>query len=292
VSVRFSNGTGDVDEPDPKPTVRGMAVKFHLGPVKADSGGVLRPDPPTAHPPETDLVSMTLPTFFVKDIGVFPDFVTAATPRPPTVRTRWQRFVERVALYTPYPKESLDQGVYDFTVHHSEALPAAVWMSAKFVPESYTTCSYHAVHAFALTGNDGITRAARFHWEPVDGVRSDRSVTADHYLRDRLQDRITNGQAEFVLRIQLAEEGDDITDPTRPWPSRRPRIVMGQLRLTNIPTDKEGGCELLHFNPCLLVDGIDQCGDPILAARKNVYNRSYDRRVGADVVGAGPVTKP
>lgn len=280
VTVRFSNGAGDLIEPDSTPAVRGMAVKFHLGAATHDDWGVLHSEI------ETDLVAMTLPMFFAKSVDRFREFVTAATPVLPKARTRGQKLIETLRLATPYPTPPLgipsnEQGVFDFAVGYPPACPAAAYLGAKFVPESYTTCSYHAVHAFALTGPDGTIRYARFHWEPVEGVRSAPPGAQGNFLRDGLQERVTNDRAQFVLRMQLAEDGDDLDDPTRPWALRRPRVVMGNLRLTAIPEDQYHGCELLSFNPARLVPGIDLSHDPILAVRGKTYECSYARRLHA-----------
>jgi catalase len=267
VTVRFSNGTGDIDEPDSTPAVRGMAVKFQPGTED-----------------ETDMVAMSLPMFFVEDVERFRRFVVAATPVTAKPRSRWQNLRERVRLDTPYPRASSgaapsnDQGVFDFAVSYPPACPAVAYLGAKFVPESYTTCSFHAVHAFTLTGPDGTERSVRFHWEPVEGVRSASPAATGNFLRGGLQDWITNGRAEFVLRAQVAEQGDNTADPTRPWSSRRPRLVLGHLRLTDIPTDQFHGGELLSFNPTRLARGIGLSDDPTLAVRGEVYQRSFARR--------------
>lgn len=287
-TVRFSNGTGDLDQPDSVPQVRGMAVKFHLGQVTKDQWGVMRSER------ETDLIAMTLPMFFVNSVERFRSFVRAATPVVPESRSPWQRFVEMIRLETPYPAPpagvaSSDQGLYDFAVHNPEAGSALAYLSGNFVPESYATCCFHAVHTFTLTGPDGTIRHARFHWEPVDGVQSAvaGAGAGGNFLRGGLKERITNRHAEFVLRIQLAEEGDDLTDSTRPWSARRPRVVMGQLRLTDVPDDQLHGCELLSFNPTRLVPGIAVSDDPMLAVRGPVYERSYRRRLEAALAGSG-----
>ncbi len=103
-------------------------------------------------------------------------------------------------------------------------------------------------------------------------------------------DWIHNGRAEFVLRIQLAEQGDDTSNPTRPWPSRRPVVVMGHLRLTEVAEDQHHGCELLSFNPTRLVPGMGLSDDPTLALRGEVYDRSATRRLEA--TEAAPSANP
>jgi catalase len=288
VTVRYSNGTGDLDEPDTKPQVRGMAVKFHLGEVTRDEWGVMHADV------ETDLIAMTLPTFFARSVDHFRQFVAAATPVLPAGRSRWQKLVAALRLDTPYPTPPLgvassDQGIFEFAAEYPEAAAAVAYLSGQSVPESYATCSYHAVHAFLLTDVDGATRAARFHWEPVDGVQSASAPTGACFLRRGLPERVRDGHAEFVLRMQLAEPGDDVTDPTRPWPLRRPRVVMGQLRLTDVPADQLHGCELLSFNPTRLVPGMAVSADPLLAIRGPAYDHSYRRRLAA--VEAAPTAQ-
>lgn len=287
VAVRFSNGTGDKGDLDSDPLPRGMAVKFHLGNVHQDDGGVLTSDV------TTDLISMTLPMFFVDRIEGFPEFVRAATPVRVQRRSRWSSVVSAVRLETPptppVGTDSNGPGIFKFARRHHQAAPAVAFLAAGFVPEGYTTCSYHAVHTFGLEGPDGVTRWARFHWEPVDGVRGAPPGIVGNFLRQGLRDRIVNGHAEFVLRIQLAEQGDNVGDPTTPWPTRRQRVVMGHLRLTDIPTDQVNGCELLAFNPTRLIPGITLSDDRILAARRKVYSYSYERRRHAYEAAAQPL---
>lgn len=292
VTVRFSNGTGAADEPDATAQVRGMAVKFHLGTVASDEHGVLQSEV------ETDLIAMTLPVFFARTVPEFRAFLAAAVPTSSVARSRWRRAVDLLRLETPRPKVrpgvlSGEPGIFDYAAHHREACPAVAYLGAKFVPESYTTCSYHAVHAFALTAPDGSTRWARFHWEPLEGVRSAPPDAAiGNFLRLGLQDRIATGRAEFVLRIQLAEGDDDPRDPTTPWPARRRRVVMGHLRLTEVPADQHHGCELLSFNPTRLVPGIAGAPDPTLIVRGDVYALSHARRAHADAARTSPAPLP
>jgi catalase len=289
-TVRFSNGTGDAAAADAGPLVRGMAVKFHLGEVTTDETGGLHSET------ETDLVAMSLPMFFVDRVSRFQEFVRAATAVRPKRRSWRQGLIERVRLDTPYPTPppdvpSSDQGLFDFAVAYPPARVAVAYLAAKFVPESYTTCSFHAVHAYRLTAPDGATRSVRFRWEPVDGVQSALPGARGNFLRGGLAQWIRNGRAEFVLRIQLAEQGDDTADPMRPWPSRRPLVVMGHLRLTAVSEDQYHGCELLSFNPTRVVPGMGLSADPILALRGEVYDRSFQRRLEASEATASPAPR-
>lgn len=284
VTVRFSNGTGDPREADTKPrTVRGMAVRFHLGEHGRDEDGVVGSDR------ATDLVSMTLPVFFANTVGAFLQLsrVAARGPEPelepgPTacrsIQTRLRRLLALLKLLEHDPTvTATDRALLAFA---DEYHPARLGMAATFllgVPESYATCCYHAVHAFRLTGARGTT-AVRFHWEPVAGVRPAPDGVKEHFLRDELTRRLRQGPAEFVLRAQVAEAGDDTSDPTVPWPQSRKRLILGELSVDTLVGGADAGGERLEFDPTRLVPGVELCDDEILHARRDVYARSFARR--------------
>lgn len=261
--VRFSNGSGNCDASDARPDVRGMAVRLH-----GDTDDAL------------DLVSMTVPTFFVRTVDGFQGFTAAAEPpNPPVSRPRWRDLLDALNLRTPGKDPGPgDAGVVAFSAAHRESCPALVANFNAATPESFATLAYHAVHAFHLTNAAGVTHAVRFHWEPVAGVRSSRT-TAEHYLRGELAHRVLAAPIRFVLRAQVADQGDDTSDPSRPWPTRRRRLVLGHLSLDRV--DAEGG-EDLEFNPQRLPVGI--IGDPtdeIFRARGEVYRQSACMRAQA-----------
>jgi catalase len=281
VTVRFSNGTGLSTEPDSKPAVRGMAVKFHLGKGNLDATGIWRSER------ETDMVCMTLPVFFTETADRFREFTVAAIPKPPTNPSWRQRLLDRLVLRDPPPRKppgsppSGDQGILAFASGYRPACPAVVAYRGMIVPESYTACSYHAVHAFKLSAADGTVRWVRFHWEPVGGVRPAEEGTTGDFLFEELEDRVDDDRTEFVLRMQIAEQGDDTTDPTTAWPRRRRRVVMGHLRLDAMVVNQVDGGERLSFDPTSLTPGIAVSDDRILEARGLVYGRSVARRAAA-----------
>jgi len=258
-------------------------VRFHLGAAEVDADGVVRSER------ETDMVSMTLPVFFTNNVGDFLRFSEAALPRDDPPPTPWGKVlgqVNRVAaqlrlLPDAATATSREQAVARFADGYPPARIGVIANTLLLVPESYATCCYHAVHAFRLTAGDATT-SVRFHWEPVAGVRpAQREHLSPTYLRDELGSRLSQGPAEFVLRAQVAEAGDDTSDPTTPWPQTRRRVVMGQIRLDRLVADQDRGCERLDFNPTRLVPGIDLSDDEILHARKAAYDRSAARRDAA-----------
>jgi catalase len=153
---------------------------------------------------------------------------------------------------------------------------------------SYVRATYHAVHTFVVIAPDGIRRNVRFSWQPVAGVRTNDPYNPkdppprDIYLRQELEDRLARWPARFMLMMTIGEAGDAVDDPTRPWPAKRLRVVMGTLTLTNVAADQAATAEHISFNPCRLLPGIEASGDPILHARRDAYEESRMRRGGAE----------
>lgn len=263
VTVRFSSGTGSMDTPDSEPLVRGMALKFHLG------GGVV-----------SDMVTMTLPVFFTPTMETFREFLAAVRPVPVPVTPWWRKALNMLRLQSgpTRPLRPGDPGAIGFANRYPPSRRSVVALTTLAVPQSYVTCAYHAVHAFVLRAGDRTT-TVRFRWEPVAGVRPAPDGTTGNFLNDELRDRLGRGPAEFVLRMQVAEHGDDASDPTTAWPETRRRVVMGHLRVDSVMADQVSGNERLTFDPTRLVPGIDVSDDPTLIARHEVYERSFARRL-------------
>jgi len=263
VTVRFSNGTGSMAEADNEPVVRGLATRFHL------AGGTI-----------VDMVAMTLPVFFTRTMESFMDFLGAVRPDPVPPTPKWRKALDALRLQ-PGPSRPLrpgEPGAIRFANGHPEARQAVVGLTALAVPQSYVTCTYHAVHAFVLTAG-GTATAVRFRWEPIAGVRPAADDVKPIYLEEELRGRLARGPAEFVLRMQVAEHGDDTSDPTKSWPESRKRVVMGHLRVDAMVDDQRADNERLDFNPTRLVPGIAMSDDPILRARQEAYRRSAERRL-------------
>lgn len=276
VTVRFSNLSGVASAPDFEPQARGLSVKFHL---PGDT--------------ETDLVAITVPVVPFRTVDDFLSFSAAAVPAPVRRPSLLASLVDKLALRSSPPAPegatSAEPGVFHYGVTHPAAAPALVALAHAGVPESYARAAYHAVHAFLLSGGDGYERAVRFHWDPAAGVRPATGadlVLGEDYLRAELGDRLDSGPVEFALRMQVADAGDDTSDPSRAWPWRRLLVEMGRLVLTE-QLDPEV-TEQLRFDPTRLVDGIAASDDEILKARGPAYRVSQERRAG----GGCPLGSP
>jgi catalase len=271
-SVRFSNGSGSPEQHDGWNDVRGMATRFYLKDGAA-----------------TDLIAMTLGEFFSRTVDEFFDFTKAARQTPVKRESPWRKILDMLRLTQPLPDpypgqtRSGDAGTLDYANRHAFAQLGVFQAGMIGAPESYARATYHAVHTFVVSDPGGIRRHVRFSWQPVAGVRTYyRTVPLqpDRYLQQELKERLDQWPARFMLMMTIGEAGDAFDDPTVPWPSKRERVLMGTLTLTNVAADQPAAAEHISFNPCRLTPGIEASGDPILHARRDAYEESRIRRGG------------
>jgi catalase len=247
-TIRFSNGGGDPGIPDRAREARGMAVKFYL------------PDDS-----RTDIVSLTLPTFFVRTPDDFLEFTRLRRPDPETGEPDMQKLGEWFG-------------------RHPEAQQAIQATLAAGPPASYAQLEYNALHAFKWTDGSGEQRFVRYHWLPEAGVATlteeEAKARPNHYLQDEIAERLEQGPAVFTLELELAEDGDDPDDPTAAWPDERARVPAGRLEITGLDTERERDGDVLVFDPTRVTDGIECSDDEILHARPPAYSVSVERRAG------------
>jgi catalase len=247
VSVRFSNGSGNPGASDAERTDgRGMAIKFYL------------PDGST-----TDIVSITIPVFFVRTVEDFVEFTRSRKPDPET----GQPDLEKIGA---------------FMGEHPETAAALQLILPTFVPpRSYATCAFNSLHAFRLVPGD---RWIRYRIEPEAGVEtlSDDEIEAagPNYLQEEIRDRLAREPVGFRVLARLAEDGDPLDDPTAPWPEERETVELGRIELTGLDTSREQGDDVLVFDPTRVTGGIELSDDPILNFRADAYAVSVLRRAG------------
>ena len=202
---------------------------------------------------KTDIVGLTLPCFFVRTPEDFIAFTKARLE----------------------PEKLMP----DFLGAHPEALPAIQAALGADPPESYATCTYNAIHSFRWLDAGGGSRWVRYRFEPEAGERTLAGDEAKARGRDYLQEEIlARGESAFRLLVVLAEEGDDIDDPTVAWPPEREQVEVGRLVLTGPDTERERDGDILVFDPTRVIEGIDLSGDAILRFRPRAYSASVERR--------------
>ena len=238
-TVRFSNGAANPDAADTERLDgRGMAVKFYL------EGGT------------TDIVSLSLPVFFVRTPEEFLEFTLARA-------------------------ESMEK-VGEFVGSHPATASALQHVVPRLVPPvSYATVVYNSIHAFRLVDADGNGRFIRWRWIPEAGAEDlpeeEFESKQPDYLQTEIFDRLP---VRFTLVARLAADDDPTDDATAMWPEDREEVEMGVLELTGPETEREKGDDVMVMDPTRVTDGIENSDDPILHVRSHAYSVSVERRSG------------
>jgi catalase len=247
VTVRYSNSTGIPTIPDNDPArsgPRGIAVRFHL-----------------AEHVHTDIVAHSTDGFPVRTGEEFLEFLRAAAafgagkPEAPgaflAAHPNARRFVE-----APKP-----------------------------IPTSFTREAFFAVTSFKFTNAQGLSRHGRFRIRPEGGTEylSDEQAAARSadFLFEEIGPRLARGPVRLGVFVQLAGDGDDVTDSSVPWPEARTEVPFGTITLTDRVDDTVPERRKIIFDPIPRVDGIDTSGDPLSEVRSEIYLLSGRRRRAA-----------
>lgn len=245
VIVRFSNATGipTIADTSPKANPRGISIRFKL-----------------ADETFTDIVSLSVNRFPVATPEAFLALLQA-----------------NVATKADSPKPT---PIEQFLAENPSA--QAFVKLPKPAPASYATQSYFGINAFKFTNAKGESRYGRYQITPLAGnIALDPAKVASaspDYLSEELAARLKQGEASFRISVQLANEGDNINDPTVVWPEDRTQVTLGTLTLKAIPADSKAIEQKIAFNPLNLPDGIAPSDDKVLLARPAAYAVSVSRR--------------
>lgn len=249
-TVRFSNGNGNPATHDGRRDGRGMAVKLYL------------PDGS-----RTDIVCVTLPSFFARIPEDLLEFTRVRTPDPATGEVD----LEKVGTYL---------------AAHPEAMPAVQAAIGQGPPASYARCIYNSLHAFALVDSAGRRRFGRYRWQPEAGEAelddAEALARSPDYLQEEMAEQLEREPVVFDLVLRLADDGDDVNDPTVAWPEgEREEVRAGRLEITGLDQTRERDGDVLVFDPSRVTDGIELSEDPILHARPPAYSVSVAQRTRA-----------
>jgi catalase len=243
VTVRLSNGGGDVTVPDYVDDVRGLATSFHL------------PD------------------------GSRTDILAQTSPRSPVGTP--EAFLELARAGQPGLKRAVLMPI--FLAKHPNALPAlAAGLPAVKPPPSYAVRRYYPFHAFKWVAADGSERWIRYTWIPEASEpeisRSEAKRRGPDYLQQEIVARLNGGPVRFTLELTFAAEGDNPHDSMDQWPGDRGRLNAGTLEIAALLPEGPPGGEPFVFDPMRLTDGIEPSDDPILLYRPAAYSESVERR--------------
>jgi catalase len=226
------------DPEAPLTPVAAMATKFYL-----DDGTV------------TDLIAINLPFFPL-----------------PTPDDYLRLFAARV---DPAAKA-------EFIASRPEIAAALQSLATMPAPKSLAETAYNAIHAFWFENAGGQRRAGRYHWVPEAGESGQSAAELKALPNDalftELEARLAQEPVRFALHLSLAEEGDDLTDPSTAWPPTRERVLLGQLALQRRTSTEEIGDPIMLHDPTRTTDGIDVTDDPVLNVRRGAYEVSAANR--------------
>ena len=245
VTVRHSNSPKSPWGPASSPS---MAVRFYL------------PDGTV-----TDLVALPIPLFFARTPEETYEFLQAVRPDPATGEPDPNR-VGPFLAQRPWVAHA---------VQLAKGMPASV---------SLAQTAFHMLHAFRFVNEADKARYARYHWEPEAAIAGwtleELQKRPPTYLFEEYEERLRNAPVGFKLVLQLAENGDSTDDPSAPWPDERRRVTIGRLEVQRTTTVEEIGDVVMMHDPTRLTDGIEPSDDPVLAARRGVYEVSVAHRTG------------
>jgi catalase len=240
---RFSVGGGNPKAPDNAKSVRGIAVRLADGSERLD------------------WVFVSAPHFFAQTPAQFVEFFKVRAPDPASGKMN----PEAIAAFSKANPATTKQAAY---------------IGAQPVPASFGTVPYWSTNAFIATNAAGKTQPLRWRFEPVAGrvglSEDEAKAKGADFLRAELTERIAKGAVAFNVMAQLAQPGDQLIDPTEPWPADRAEVNMGRLSIERI-TDQ--ACDGETFLPTVLPAGLAPSADPVLAARAGAYAVSLGRRL-------------
>ncbi|MFV3406298.1 MULTISPECIES: catalase family peroxidase [Pseudomonas] len=202
-----------------------------------------------------------------------------------------QGFYDQVLASTPDPSTGKpDPGkIQAFFAAHPESAAFRQWAAGYQASDSFASTAYHSINAFKLIDAKGHAQPVRWALLPqAPFVALPAQVNDTLYLQHDLKQRLDQGPLRWTLRLTLAEPGDAVDDPARPWPTERRTIDAGTLVLQQVDAPEQGACRDLNFDPLILPHGIEPSADPILAARSAAYSVSFNRRSHEALEGAQP----
>ncbi len=245
VSVRFSDFAGfpTVPDNDPNASPRGIAIRFHL-----------------AEHVHTDIIAHSVDAFPVRTAEEFLEFLDAI-------------YASGSSVSKPTPIEM-------FLGTHPAALEFV--QTPKPFPASFSKESFFAVNAYKFVNQDSVARYGRYRIRP-DGAGEylDEAAAAQqspNYLFDEIRARLVKGAVKMRIAVQVAAEGDNVTDSTVHWPKDRPETQFGTVELMSEIPNNEDEQRHIIFDPIPRVDGIEVSGDPLLDPRASIYLMSGRRR--------------
>lgn len=244
VIVRFSDFTGIPDIPDTERHAqpRGLAVKFLL------------PDGSNF-----DVVTHSFNGFPVASAGEFGDLLQAIAASGPDAAK--PTALDGYLATHPVAKRFLT----------TQTPP----------PVSWGTTAYFGVNAYQFINAGGQARFVRYRFVPEAGEHyltdAELAGRSPSYLSEEIAARVRRGPVRFTWYAQIAEAGDPIEEPSRPWPEARRLVKLGTVAIDRVGPNTPLADRSVAFLPGTTTPGI-AIADPMLAIRNAAYEVSFHER--------------
>jgi catalase len=242
---------------------------------------------------QTDIVGVTVPTFFIQDASQFPDLVHAIKPEPQT------EIPQGGTAHTT---------AYDFFSSQPSALGTVLWfMTGHGIPRSFRHVNGHGVHTYRFVTNAGESVYVKITWKSMQGVVSmvweeAQAIAGKNFdfHRQDLYNAIDQGHfPEYELGVQIIPESDalaygfDVLDPTKFVPEDVVPITwLGKMQLNRNVVNYFAETEQVGFQPGHVVRGIDFSEDPPLQGRIYSYLDTQLQRHGSANFEQLPINRP
>ncbi len=243
VIVRFSDFTGIPDIPDNSGSAnpRGFAIKFQS------------PDGTS-----TDIVGHSFNGFPTSNSDQFRELL--------------------LAIGNSGPQAAKPTALDKFLESHPVA---KTFLTTQKTPASYATSDYFGVNAFKFTNKEGVSHFVRYQFIPEDGeqllTEAQMANAGPEYLQQEIKTRISKNPIRFKMYAQIAEDSDNIKDPSVAWPASRKLILLGIVEIQKMGSNTVQEDKSLFFIPNNVPDGI-QTADPMLDFRSKAYPISVKER--------------
>ena len=120
------------------------------------------------------------------------------------------------------------------------------------------------MNTFKFTNAKGKVTFGRYQIRPETGDQSlskDQDAKADpNYLTQEIRERVAQAPVWFKLFLEIAEEGDDLDNPSVAWPESRKKMELGSIEITRAVADNVAAERQLFFQPGALPSGIERPG--------------------------------
>ncbi|MDR6528625.1 catalase [Chryseobacterium rhizosphaerae] len=176
------------------------------------------------------------------------------------------------------------EGIKKFASENANVGYALNLVSEREGPVSFANTAFWAHHTFLYRNEDNKVVPARSSWIPVSGVlgrpAAELAAESIDVLYIELEERLAREKIMFDLVLELAEPNDPIDDPSAPWPADRKTVVIGRLTISERADEKAFTDPIMNHDPTQLTEGIETTDDPVLHARRGVYEASVAKRTG------------